>query len=105
MSKSRPDLSNKPTDIKKYIGWLSELKSVTAIYVAGSRSPLREKEATEDSDWDLTVVFRGIDKLVLPNPREQFKIHVDTLCLPESKMVHYPKHAMVYPEDPHNIFK
>ena len=104
MSKPRKDLSTDCSSLQKYVSWLGANKNVVSVYLAGSRSPLRSKQHKEDSDWDL-VVFTKLKKLKFPNPRNQFKIHVDLLVVHDSKVDRYKKSVQLWPEDTHKVFE
>jgi len=59
------------------------LDAVDAIYLHGSRSPLRTKKPNDESDWDIVVITK-VYKLTLALPRVSHKLHADLLIVHES---------------------
>lgn len=87
---------------KAYIEWLANLGVAKAIYVAGSRSPLREKAPRKESDWDLVLVT-DIEKLKLASPRSGHRLHADLLIISPQQLEFIRKPVMVWPDDPHKV--
>lgn len=102
MSKPRPDLKNDIGTLQRYVEWLSNRKQVDSVYLAGSRSPLREKQPNDSSDWDL-IAFTKLEKLTLPMPRKQFKFHCDLLIVNVGKKERYKTAVEIWPNDKYEI--
>lgn len=92
------------------------------VYLQGSRSPLRDKKPTRNSDWDFAVITDNVG-LAIPHPRFTKMLHADLCVLHENEeagplgwnvveglvMVRpgrlHDKAVEVWPDDPHNVFK
>lgn len=102
MSRARPDLKNSLEAARNFVKWLSSLPQVEAVYLSGSRSPLREKQPTQHSDWDLHVISQT-PKLKLTDPKLS-GFHADLAITNNPETLH-TKAVMVWPEDEHGVLQ
>lgn len=108
MSAANSKLPYSKAAAKRYIAWLAALEIkgkpvVKEIWLSGSRSPLREKVARKDSDWDFIVVS-DVHKLRIPNPKTQGLLFGEAPILTNADNIN-PKAVMVYPKDTHKVFR
>ena len=100
MSKARPDLSNSVEAARDFVAWLGRTSVVQSVWLAGSRSPLRKRQPTEDSDWDFMVVSDATN-LKIPLPRSR-GLHGDLLIMKHTPLP-VQKAVMLWPNDTHGM--
>lgn len=108
MSQPNPGLPTSKAAAAEYVQWLAALRFngkpvVKAVYLSGSRSPDKSKEAREDSDWDFNILS-DIPNLKLPQPKKQGVLFAEIPIITNVKKIR-AKSVMVYPEDPRGVFK
>lgn len=82
MAKPRPDLPNKTANAKAYVlNFLATLPNIVEVRLAGSRSPLRQKTITAESDWDFLVVLDIDYPFKMRSPRELGLLHADVTII------------------------
>ena len=108
MSQPRPDLKNDVQALREYITYIKQFSGLVEIRLWGSRSPLKRKQHTKDSDWDLIVVWETPTRSI--NPRTRLKFHADIASLGLEKFKTLTGGAIeasiqIYPTDEYNILK
>lgn len=89
---------------KEYIRKLSRYSMVKEIWLQGSRSPLRSKQAKDHSDWDFgIIVVDGIEKPMIVQPRVTGELHADISLLKKREQLH-GKAVQLHPIDTHDVF-
>lgn len=105
MSRPRTDLSLALKDVKPYIEFLGGISFVSKVYLHGSRSPLSNRPAREDSDWDFICVVSTDSPIRMKAPRESHGIHADTIYIQPYQLEHYKKAVMLFPNDEYGVLK
>lgn len=101
MSRNAQGLPNTKEDAKAYIDFIVSQGWVEEVYITGSRSPLRQKQPREDSDWDF-LVLSSWEGVKVDTPRGLGMLNscltVRGLAFPLPRTA-----CMVYPVDSHHV--
>lgn len=103
MSRMSP-APNDTASAKAFVHWLGGLGVFDQILLCGSRSPLREKQPHEHSDWDLVGVTE-IENFKMVSPRTGNRLHADLLIVQSHHVPHLRKPVQVWPEDTHGVLQ
>lgn len=102
---SRPsDAPNDLNSARRFVAWLGQTGVFSEILLGGSRSPLRQKQPHEHSDWDLVGVS-NVGDLKMVGPRTGNRLHGDLLIIQPNQVQNLRKHVQVWPQDTHGVLQ